>query len=261
VLLYPYFLWTTIQWGLHRTMGRFTNVPAEHYNLLTCIYQPYAEFWFFYALFLICAIFATLAVLGFSRSKILLVAATMFMLCEAGAFPLWVPLIQISEYFIIFALGTMAADWCINAKPKMSLAIVGAVASFAVLSVLVKFDWDDMRFLRIVPASAGVCGIYFLTSLIQNRKVASWLAVVGLFSSEIYILHTIAIAPVRTVLAHVLHVHRFWPSFFAANVTGVGVPLMVAIAARRYKFPYLFAWPRHRETPAVAEPRISRLAA
>ena len=217
VLLYPYFLWTAIQWGLHRNMARFTNVPAEHYNLLTCIYQPYAEFWFFYALFLICTIFASLAALGFNRSTILLVAGAMFVLCEAGAFPLWVPLIQISEYFIIFALGTVVADQVIQGKANAWLShlrsrgvICGAIGPGPTRlgsHPLPAYRSGVGGCLRHLPSDQP-------HSTQENRRLACRLG--ALLFGDLYPAHHRDCAGADDSCPQ-LHVHRFWPNFCAAH--------------------------------------------
>ncbi|WP_293882162.1 acyltransferase family protein [Sphingomonas sp.] len=236
-LVWPYFLWSTIQFTLILTLGGLVNHPITAlWPTLSALWStPISQFWFLYALFILHGIaILTLKLLG--RDGFLLLCLALKPLGMIVAMPLVLRLAanQAPWYGIgvflaaqgLADLLTTRRDWVRAIMVPVSAAVLIACAFVAAPGFYAGVDMQNAAApvvaglawnMAVFPA--GLLGAFAVIGIaaFDMGKIGQALAFLGRRSMPIFILHIMCIACVRIVAT----------KFFGVTDLRVLLPLMI----------------------------------
>lgn len=230
-IAYPYVLWSLLQGGITMLGSHDANIPIYPSDLAAIWYRPIAQFWFLYALF-ICHL---LAMLIPNRTVMILVAAVglvVFLLLPIR------PDLSLTLHHLPFYVAGLYGTRAVMAwQPDgargwgmlaiIAMAFAAAVAAGGVISSM------DANGLASLPACVfGIAGIVVLCKLLDDRR-HRWLAIVGVMSMTIYVLHILAGSGIRIVMLK-LHVPTEpWLYLISGTAIGVVLPMIAHMVLQR----------------------------
>jgi membrane-bound acyltransferase YfiQ involved in biofilm formation len=212
-------------------------------------YQPIDQFWFLYSLFIIVVTVSAALKLGISPwvifgSTILLYPG----LLPISSFGLGI-LHMTRLMAVYFALGVaMGSDQSIrriSSTPawRLHLAVVAGliVSSLAGWS---EAPYRDAFLLKATFAISGIMAVLAQALLIDKARLGAAFQLLGRYSLEIYLVHTIATAGARVALIKFAHISAPAPHLVLGTLAGLYIPIGLALIFRRVDFRFGFTLPR-----------------
>ena len=248
-LVWPYFLWSTIQFTLIASLGGLVNKPAGDYwgTLIALPWKPVSQFWFLQTLLLLHVVTAV-ALRRVGPVTLLVIAVALKPLATILQLPdpLLYAAVEAPFYMLGVALGAGGVREVIVGRPwpvrlvllpilaALLIARTVAVAptllpgvDFATTSAagLARMAWT----LPAVPAAlAGTFAVIGIAAALRGRGAAV-IATLGRRSLPIFILHVMVIAGTRILCTKILHLP--YPGLILAVGVGLGLTLpLVAFA-------------------------------
>ncbi|MET0971107.1 MAG: acyltransferase [Tardiphaga sp.] len=220
-IAYPYVLWSLVQGGIIMMLSRDANIPIYPADLAAIWYRPIAQFWFLYAL-MICHVLAALIASRAAMIGLAAIGLVVFFLLPIRP-DLALTLHHLPFYVIgLYATRLVAAwqpegagGWALLAA--IAIVFVAAVAGGGALSGM-----DANRPASLPACALGIAGIVVLCKLLDHAR-HRWLAVIGVMSMTIYVLHILAGSGMRIIMMK-LHVPP-WPWVYLLTGTAAGVIL------------------------------------
>ncbi|PLK50688.1 acyltransferase [Uliginosibacterium sp. TH139] len=238
-VVWPYFLWGFLQSLANHLGSAYTNhqYPFDAQRLISFLWQPPAQFWFLYALFLL----HLLALLSRHIPRgLCLGAASALSLAALWAWPesssilVWTAM-PAWAYFAGCLLGN-APLWPGEAALRRVAPVLVPLLLLAcgTVSILVQDHGDAPGLnLPILPATLAGVGAVILACRCWGQHL-SGLQCLGQFSMSIYVLHVLIVAGTRIALVKLLHIEALWLILPSQLLLGIGVPLALAALARRW---------------------------
>ena len=233
-IVYPYFLWSGLEWLALRGMGGYTNGHVGTAALYRMLWIPMVPYWFLYALFVCHVLY--LATRRLSYPVQVLLAAVLFV-TPIIFMPFIVRyqleiVLQTVRGFLFFTLGVVSVP---QVKQLGRWAAVVATVLFVALAVAFLQAQFSERFglIGVLPAAtAGIVGTLAWSRLVAQSRalqpVSSVLAFFGRYSMSIYVMHVFFTAGTRIALkrlgAHPTALITF-VEIAAAMVAGTLLPL------------------------------------
>ncbi len=207
------------------------------------------QFWFLYVYFLLLAAYAGLARVGVPRFGLSLFFATLW-LCPAGGIGLyWRPMTLLQLNAIYFVVGDLVQSALIsrfNKQLQNPLSVLGVtVAGFVLVYVLTANETDWPHAVHLAAAFLGIAGTCLLSYWLASFDTLALVRICGVYSLEIYVLHTIVSAGVRIALVHVWGITDLAPHFVLGVTAGVSIPALAGHHSRRHHYYWLFRFPDH----------------
>lgn len=251
-IVWPYFLWSAIQFTIIYQLGELVNQPVEHYwpTLLSLPWHSVSQFWFLQTLFILHGLSlltwrrlggVSFLLLGFALKPLAQVVPLPEMLRFAAN--------QAPYYAIGVFLGAQGIAAVIADRPGWVRAALLLVAVALILATLIAapgFDpaigHDTARAAGIanlawhyeaMPAAlAGSFAVIGVASLCRGR-IAEGLRFLGQRTMPIFILHILAIAGTRILLIRFAHVGDPWLILPLTITLGIVGPIAAYAALRR----------------------------
>jgi fucose 4-O-acetylase-like acetyltransferase len=248
-LAYPYFVWSIITLMFKAALGSATNHPEGLSDFRLILYQPIDQFWFLYSLFIITMTVSVLLKIGVKKSVVFGVSILIYpALLPISLFGLGI--INMTRLMLIyFALGVIiGSDHNIHrmsSQPVWSLP--AAVATGLAVSSLAGWRQAPYRDAFLPTATfaiSGIIAILALALLIDKARLGAAFRLLGRYSLEIYLVHTIATAGVRVALDKVAHISAPAPHLVLGTLAGLYIPIGLALIFQRVDFRYGFTLPR-----------------
>jgi fucose 4-O-acetylase-like acetyltransferase len=242
---WPYLVWSIVQTLMQIAVGSLSNARANWRTLASILYLPTMQFWFLYALFWIQLLVATLVRVGVSLRFVFGVSVLLYATSQWIPVGSWEPLERVTQNLLYFAAGALVAGSVREALARIAprtalfaggLGWIGVVAS-------VRLDLDVSAWARPLVAGIGLAGAILLGRALGPR-IAPPIRYLGRISLQIYVAHTIASAGFRGALVHVLGVNDAWVHVLGGTLVGLLFPLLLARAAERAGWRYLFTFPK-----------------
>ena len=236
-VVYPYFLWSTIQLSTKLAVGDAVNNPAQPADLLSIPWRPVEQYWFLYALAL-CQIFAV-----FVPRKLLAPAAAM-MFVLSFYLPGGTGVQAAARFLPFYTAGILLSTLMIRWQPS-----AWWLFSWSGLLLFGSALWSmGYSYLSIEAMAAGIFGIVG-TFTIAKRARGKWAAIVawlGRVSMTIYVLHVFFGAGIRIALVK-LGVSNPWLHYTAGMIAGLGLSVLAYMVFERLRMlPWLglASWPK-----------------
>lgn len=233
-LAYPYVLWSLIQGAALIEMSRFTNGHANWSDLLTIGWNPMAQFWFLYALFL--SQLVAMVLRPYPRATLVVAVVALLVL--------QMPMAIIDERFIqglaFTLIGMRASEAIIGWQPARPLVLGGAFIGLFGLLLPVTGWLSGFNYYVVAtwPSTvAGVAAVLTLSRLVHDER--SILAALGRASMTIYVLHIFAAAGTRIMLQRLHVTSSAEVIFIVATIVGVIAPFAIHQLLQRFNL----LWP------------------
>lgn len=249
-ILFPYVLWSLLQGGIEYGLSSYTNGKVGLDEVFALFWQPRAHFWFLYTLFgmfMLAGLLYRKNTLGWTSGMLALgIAIYLFGFTPIDLFVFN----SFAHYFVFFALGVSAAPFKTHLEPLR----IGFLLLAALVFIASQWAWLEQPIVthgvaqKLISIGLAVSGILFVLALSQRLAGWNWkwLAYVGHHSMEIYLIHILASSGARIALQKGLGITDASVHLVVGVLLGIGVPLLVAFAARRGGIRWLFAAPRLR---------------
>jgi fucose 4-O-acetylase-like acetyltransferase len=260
-IVYPYVLWSSLQFIANLAMARFTNGAPKPFGLLSIFYHPYAQFWFLYVLFI-----HLLLVTPLLRRRRGAAVALMLGVVAYFIYPLveslpWRPAAQILRFLLYIAAGAAVGPWLVRSSLALFTRAQGSMIAAMLLIALTVGFWrsDSIGPVGLAVASLfGTIGVVAASWAITGTFVSRILEFLGKRSLEIYVAHVIAAAGTRIILARVGGI--FEPTIHLVLDVGAGIafPVVLWWLASRFGFGFLFALRRDTVATHRSEGRTPR---
>ena len=118
------------------------------------------------------------------------------------------------------------------------------------LTGLVIFPLNGLSLLFIVKAVVGIAATVLLSALLPGSPTGRLLNILGIFSLEIYVAHSIFSAAIRPLVLH-LGFHSMAVQMVAGIVVGLFGPLLLCFLCRRFAIPFVFSFPERSRVKAA----------
>ncbi|MET0251762.1 MAG: acyltransferase [Novosphingobium sp.] len=216
-VIYPYLLWSVIQFSVIFAAGSLVNSPVESYwpTILALPWQPVAQFWFLYVLALLQLASLALPALAPRGWPWLLLAGAVGLRIAAIIEPRSGVFDQAMLFSMYYALGLICGTARIERLRQTSPAIIvlSAVAFVAVLALTVR--WSLLPLLHVVPdpsspklawaagqpiaMPAAFLGVFLclVLGLRLRGRAARLMVHLGQASMAIYLTHVIVLSGCR----------------------------------------------------------------
>ncbi len=264
-LLYPYFIWVTLQVTLQILLGSNTNSDRSLIDYTYILYQPRAldQFWYLPALFNTTAIYLLV--------KTYLKPPVWVQFLLGGVFYFASPwchgismIADWMEFYIFFALGDAISPFFFRDSTQRFLANPWVLLAISPLFFLTQLYYlahitepGKADFLAI--ALIGCLSMFILAFRMQSWGILRFLRVIGYHSLYIYVTHVFVAGLVRLSLTRFLGIHNPFILLFTGIVFSIIIPiifynLLVVDGPLWWLFSFRKEKPRPRPTPATAIP-------
>lgn len=251
-LVYPYFIWSILQMSVEVIFSNHTQKGTSLSDILVIVYQPWGQFWFIYALFLMQLIFVLVNRLGeFAPEILVIIGAGLFF------FPIQIEvaaLTPFSAHFIFFISGILFRKYLWDKgiiKPSIWIIFI----SFIVLmSSGIYIFTNAVKPTRLASSNhplyfmyLAIVGIYFCMSLSQylaGKNIFPFLRTLGLYSIQIYLAHMLAGVGLRVILVELFNLQNWELNIVLGVSFALIAPIYLQIITKKLNFPYLFEYPK-----------------
>ncbi len=252
-IVWPYFLWSILQFTLIYMLGSVVNRPAEAYwpVILSLPWNTVSQFWFLYALFWL-HMLAVILLPRIGKEGFVLLALGLKALVLIAPLPVSVKLVCAHAFFYAVGvwLGTGGIDSILLRQPRwirgFLVPILAGLAIGASLLALPDFGADiplptasspeisnlAWRFPVMLAALLGVAATLGVASLVGGRLLDA-LSCLGRKTMAIFVLHVMFIAGLRIGLTRFAGIYDPVVLLILVIIAGVAGPILVERVTRR----------------------------
>jgi fucose 4-O-acetylase-like acetyltransferase len=246
-IAYPYLIWSTLQTLMQFAVSGYTNSQTSLYDLARILINPVMQFWFLYALFLISLIYYVLRRCGLGPLGVLSAFAVFWSSRQWMPLIPWWPLRVTRINGIYYSLGSVIDHH--GGTERIERASTAALAAIVFLGygIVTASVWRAQDPILLTDLAVTLCGIaasVALAVLLSRARGLDLIRVLGTYSLEIYVAHTIASAGIRIALQKVLKVQDVTAHLAIGTVGGIVLPLLLVLLCRRYHADFLFRFPK-----------------
>ncbi|WP_309262425.1 acyltransferase family protein [Lysobacter arvi] len=244
-ILYPYVVWSLLQGGVEVLLSKYTNGGATLSELATLAWQPRAQLWFLYVLFLVFA----LAVLLYPRRRFGTGACILIALIGAIAFvwsdlipDVWV-LVRLSTSFVFFSVGVLFSKYERDLPEVNWWGISFMLLLFALCQMLT----INHSLQRVSAWMLFVSLLGTMCVVVMSKRIAvlqpRWLVALGAASMAIYLMHILAGSGTRIVLSKVFGIESVSVHLALGTAVGLTAPLLADKMIKRFRLTFLYVAP------------------
>lgn len=246
IIVYPYLIWSIFQGCIEAYLSKYTNGHVSLYEVFSLLWNPRAQFWFLFALFLI---FAVSTIIYSTAAKkhgkmIFILAALLYV--YPGLLPDLNVFRFIAQGLVFFCFGIVFRQ---HGKIEN---ISNFKVFFGILLVFLVGQWLFHSYFSLVYTDKGVASlmlafisIIFIASIsnILAQRGYKFLQFIGISSMAIYLMHILVGSGARIILNKVLHIDSLLVHLSIGCIIGVFVPLVALEMINKFKIPYVFSAP------------------
>ncbi len=245
-IVYPYVIWSILQGSIEVGFSKFTNFNVTFAEVFSLFWQPRAQFWFLFALFLIFT-FSTLVYKLTSKTyrlPILVLIALVLYFVENVPEHWSLHFICLNLLFFCFGSVFMkyhAIKYFANFKMLLILCFLFVMGHWLYqfhfsLSVSNHSVW------LILLVFTSILFIVSLSKMLSTKNIKS-LEILGASSMAIYLMHILAGSSIRVFLQKVLHIDVLLVHLVLGIIVAILLPLLAVVVIEKYKIPYVFSAP------------------
>lgn len=227
-------------------LNYFASGTNSEYSLKDIIYlykTPIAHFWFLYDLIIIFLLIPILERLIKNKKALLI-----FLLIGKVIFTIFnLRIALITSFFndaFYFYIGNYLIKNINKNKVKLKTKCLIGISFVGLSIICYVFENNNLYIfiqfvLKIVLA---ILGSYGVLSIIKknNGKI---LGILGKYSFQIYLMHTIFSAFIRIVLIK-FEIYNFFIHFAFGMIFGIGIPIVISIISNRIVYTNIFIFPQ-----------------
>lgn len=263
-ILYPYFIWASLQIGLQIVFSKYVNSDRTVRDFLYLFYQPreIEQFWYLYALFNVTVIYAVVRDRKWLNHWQQIVLGVILFYISAYTFQ--EPhktdtgfVGDILHYYLFFAIGD-AISHIIMDRKRFAIYESWKLCGYLLIPFVVSqgyflyanLDHADMKylyvefyqpFLYIIIALTGCAFTVSIAFILQRTNRLKWIQVLGKHSLYIYVAHVMVLASVRIVMTKILHINNVPVLLICGIASGLIIPVLLYKLAIRLNCTWLYS--------------------
>lgn len=244
-VVYPYLLWSLLQGGIEVLLSSQTNGDAKVGDVLNLLWEPRAQFWFLYALFLLFVVVSTVfAISGRGALWPLFLAAVGLYFWETPLlnFP---PYRLIASNLVFFMFGVAfsltTASRFTTGLAWLPWAIVFIAAQYLFHETLA-LTYRNRGLYALLLALVSIMLVVSI-SRYAAKKPNKMILLIGASSMAIYLMHILIGSGTRILLQKVLGFDSLMGHLLAGCSLGLLLPMIVYAMRDRMHIKYLFFAP------------------
>ena len=245
-VVWPYFLWSTVQFSVIVAMGSLVNRPAGAWlpTLLALPWRTVSQFWFLYALFWM-HLLAGLLLPRVGKGVVLALGIGLKLL--VAFVPVDVTIKLVANNFVWYALGAALGTGGVDralargrggsrAMGGLAVAVLAGTLGFAIHTAGAGFALNSSPELanlawRLGAIPAALAGVWLVLKLAASGLASGWAgaaaAALGRRTMAVFVLHVLFIAGLRIVLVRLGWAGGAWPLMVPLVGAGIAGPLVV----------------------------------
>ena len=261
VILYPYFLWGTLQITLQLIFGSYLSSQRSitHYFNLFYLPREVDQFWYLYALFNVSVLYAFIKVkLRFTHIYQLVLGLVLYLISAYNTqHHIDLGFVNdICHYYIFFALGDALSNYIRSAKSetffaswKLFYVLLPLFIAAQLYFLLVNMQHNSDKyvyveyyqpFMYLLIALIGCALVMNISFMLQQRSAADWIRRMGFYSLYIYVCHVMVTSSTRIVLSKFLGIDNVVVLLAVCIVLGIIVPILLYTVAQKLNMAWLF---------------------
>ena len=245
-IVYPYLLWSIFQGVTEVYFSSYTNGNANYSELFSILWQPRAQFWFLYALFMIFIVASIVFSKVSSKFIIPIFIGTIFLYVFQNEIPSYFHLNFISNNLVFFVFGIVINKWSDSEILSSKKLLFATTTGFFFLQYLfhsvLSLSYTSKGVLSLFVAFISILFIVAISKQLAKRPSNLFLFV-GSSSMAIYLMHILSGSGTRIVLQKILGINSISIHLLAGCVVGVLVPLVIVYFTNKFKLSFLFSMP------------------
>jgi peptidoglycan/LPS O-acetylase OafA/YrhL len=103
------------------------------------------------------------------------------------------------------------------------------------------------RFYYLYLSAVGIISCTSLAQYLARKNILSFVKTLGVYSLQIYLVHMIAGAGTRLILANFLHIQNWIVLIIISTLVALISPILLQNISEKAGFPYFFELPKRRE--------------
>ena len=245
-IFYPFVIWSIFQGCIEATLSNYTNGTVSFTEVFSLLWEPRAQFWFLYALFLIFAFVALIYSLVPVKYTFIVFVASLLILLNRDVFPGWIIVTFIAQNLVYFSFGVFFSRLqnlriLENLYSLLTTLICSCIFQYY---VHVNLDVHNTNFNLYLFVNA-ITSILFVVafSLLLSRIHINFIFVLGRYSMSIYLMHILLGGGVRVGLQKVFDVDNYFIHLITGIIVGTTVAILISKIVEKYNIPYIFSAP------------------
>lgn len=248
-ILYPYIIWSLIQGSIEILLSQYTNNKTSLFTVLSLLWEPRAQFWFLYALFMV-FVFSTLIYNKKIFSNYLPYLLILFL--TVNVFRDYITqsyhVGYLTKNLFFFFLGMFMQRYLMNTgileKFKTTVMLFILFTAFQIIYIGVQNKTAlDVDMENTALSVLGILFIISLSCLLSNVKL-SLLQKIGEMSMVIYLMHIIAGSGIRITLSKLAHTNNWYIHAFIGISFSIFLPIIAATLIKKWNMEFLFKKPK-----------------
>ena len=263
-LLYPYFIWATLQITIQIFMSSFTNAQRTWIDYTYLFYQPREldQFWYLPALFNVSMFYSLIKHYFKPTIFIQIVLGLVFYFLSSHVQQISI-LSDWMLFYFFFALGDLVSKLFFKDNFQKVLK-----SPFTFLAVIPLFILTQMYFINhdidststdfyiqsqfIIIAVIGCFSMFVVAFLVQRLNILTFLRIIGYHSLYIYVMHVMIAASVRIILTRVFGVENAEVLLITGIFFGITASIIIYnIFIRNGIFWFLFTYKKPKSKPSA----------
>lgn len=235
-LLIPYFVFCSIQLLIKSMLGGNTNSGASIKDIILLPLIPREQFWFLYTLFFIFLIL-TFIDMKLNNKIILLVFLIFINISEVYMKNIIFAITSFCVYAVYFYIGILFAKGCddkkINLKNKFTMVII--LVLYILLNIFLYNSNMNININRMLSLILALLGSFAVISITQIKSNNTFLDLIGKYSFEIFLLHTIFGSGIRIILIKIFNTQNFAIHMTLSLILSIGIPIIIGMMSKKIK--------------------------
>ena len=237
-ILYPFIVWSLLQGGIEVILSSHTNNHTSIADVLSLFWEPRAQFWFLYALFLISIISVYVYKNLDTKFNLTVFAIASLAYLLRDHFNLIPAVGYVSKNFVFFSLGILMYENKKILANKNSYILPVFFIAFVVLQCVFHYQLNltyltDQYLFSLVLALVSIIFIASLCLYLSKYRI-QWLKLLGVSSLIIFLMHILVASGIRMALQKVFGIEDVLLHLVLGTLLGVMVPLMCGHYLKRY---------------------------
>lgn len=246
-VIYPFIIWSLLQGSFEAVLSNYTNGTVTFGEVFSFAWQPRAQFWFLYALFLVFMVCS--AVYSWTRKSYALPLIITFSILYIFKQSLTLNFMTnfIFGNIVFFALGIWFNEIKAifeNNRTKLAIAL-GALFLIGqyIFHITLGLTYDVGGLPTLVLAVTSIFFVISLSMYLGEFRLG-WISYIGASSMTIYLMHILAGSGTRVMLNKIMGISSSTAHLLIGTLVGIIAPLVAQAIIKRYNLTFLLTPPR-----------------
>jgi fucose 4-O-acetylase-like acetyltransferase len=251
-LFYPYIIWTFIQITVQIIFSEYINADRSWRDYIAVFINPRSidQFWFIYALFNLAIVYLFLFRVT-KGNKTILFAIGLFFYFINRFINIHV-IDDVLENFVYLVIGDLVSGFVLDKEKVGTIKSYAVLLLFSLLFIVTQYFYLEFGpneadnpirmepFIYAVIALVGSILTILISFHLANVNWLLFVRIAGFHSMYIYLMHTLIGAPIKIVLAKVLHIQNGGMIALICTALACLIPIIFYNTCRHLGFNFLF---------------------